>query len=99
MIFSLVPFLITAVMIGIIETVKCYQPHKVINRIILFSVTDLPEQDAQDEDLHSCPICNRKFRSDVYQKHVAICEKTAAKKRKTFGMLIVICDSEYEVLH
>ncbi|XP_037025529.1 serine-rich adhesin for platelets-like isoform X2 [Bradysia coprophila] len=44
----------------------------------------LPEQDAQDEDLHSCPICNRKFRSDVYQKHVSICEKTAAKKRKTF---------------
>ncbi|XP_037025534.1 uncharacterized protein LOC119066925 isoform X3 [Bradysia coprophila] len=46
--------------------------------------TYLPEQDAQDEDLHSCPICNRKFRSDVYQKHVSICEKTAAKKRKTF---------------
>ncbi|KAJ6646268.1 Zinc finger C2HC domain-containing protein 1A [Pseudolycoriella hygida] len=44
----------------------------------------LPEQETHDEDLLSCPICSRKFRSDVYQKHVAICEKMAAKKRKTF---------------
>lgn len=46
--------------------------------------TDLPEQDVHDGDLHSCPICSRKFRSDVYDKHVAICEKVAAKKRKSF---------------
>lgn len=58
------------------------------NKSICF--IDLPEQDAHDGDLHSCPICNRKFRSDVYGKHVSICEKMAAKKRKTFGMYMQI---------
>lgn len=35
-------------------------------------------------ELKPCPICNRKFNSATYTKHVGICSTTAAKKRKTF---------------
>uniref|UniRef100_A0A671T996 Zinc finger C2HC domain-containing protein 1A n=1 Tax=Sinocyclocheilus anshuiensis TaxID=1608454 RepID=A0A671T996_9TELE len=36
------------------------------------------------EDLLPCKICGRNFFSKVLKKHVPICQKTAAKKRKVF---------------
>uniref|UniRef100_A0A672SPU1 Zinc finger C2HC domain-containing protein 1A n=1 Tax=Sinocyclocheilus grahami TaxID=75366 RepID=A0A672SPU1_SINGR len=36
------------------------------------------------EDLLACKICGRNFFSKVLKKHVPICQKTAAKKRKVF---------------
>ena len=41
---------------------------------------------AEDEvELLECEICERKFNSGAYKKHVKVCEKVFVKKRKQFN--------------
>lgn len=37
------------------------------------------------EDLMTCPDCNRNFKASSFQKHVKICKKVFANKRKVFN--------------
>lgn len=34
--------------------------------------------------MHQCTVCDRKFANPSYERHVKICERTAARKRKPF---------------
>lgn len=38
--------------------------------------------------MEGCKICGRNFNPDRLEKHEAICQKTAAKKRKVFDATI-----------
>ncbi|XP_052398371.1 zinc finger C2HC domain-containing protein 1A-like [Carassius gibelio] len=48
------------------------------------SVEQIKESPPVSEDLLPCKICLRHFFSRVLKKHVPICQKTAAKKRRVF---------------
>lgn len=46
------------------------------------------------ENMSQCKTCGRNFNVDRLEKHAAICEKTAAKKRKIFDATshrIMVC--------
>ncbi|XP_017571949.1 zinc finger C2HC domain-containing protein 1A isoform X1 [Pygocentrus nattereri] len=45
---------------------------------------EIEESPPVSEDLQPCKICGRSFFSRVLKKHVPICQKSAAKKRKVF---------------
>ncbi|XP_058621187.1 zinc finger C2HC domain-containing protein 1A isoform X2 [Onychostoma macrolepis] len=45
---------------------------------------EIEESPPVSEDLLPCKICGRRFFSKVLKKHMPICQKTAAKKRKVF---------------
>lgn len=47
-------------------------------------ISDLFEDENSAFELNPCPICNRKFNKNTYDKHVVICSTTASKKRKIF---------------
>lgn len=42
------------------------------------------ESEYDNEELHDCPHCERRFRYEALQKHVKVCEKVFLKKRKVF---------------
>ena len=54
---------------------------KIINRYTVFYLPIAPEP----LQLEPCDICGRNFADYVLPKHIKICEKNAAKKRKVFN--------------
>lgn len=60
-------------------------PDNIIHIILtIYFIADIFENGNHTLELKPCPICNRKFNTTAYDKHVIICSTTASKKRKIF---------------
>jgi uncharacterized C2H2 Zn-finger protein len=42
-------------------------------------------EDGEDEELMTCPDCNRNFKASSFEKHVKVCKKVFMNKRKAFN--------------